>query len=154
MVEKAWIEFKDIVTDSGDGTVFYVPFNPTELIFEAGSEKDEEKKTGARGMNVRLRMKLIFDKSLEMESVQEDTQRFLSAARDPLKRRVLFQWNKIFFDGLLERMSAVYEMFTEDGNPVRARVDLTIAGRSGSMAEEEWYKDYRELFFSKRLDKC
>ena len=64
MVEKAWIEFKDIVTDSGNGTVFYVPFNPTELNFEAGSEKDEEKKTGARGINVRLRMKLIFDKSL------------------------------------------------------------------------------------------
>lgn len=146
MLEKASIEFKDIVTDSGKGTLFEVPFNPVELTFEAGAGKSGEPEDEEQEISVCLSMSLVFDKSLEMESVQEETERFLDAASDPLKRRVIFQWNEISFDGLLKQLSAVYEMFSEDGRPVRARVDLTIDARSGSMVFGEWQKDYRKLF--------
>ncbi len=146
MIEKACIQFMDMVTDSGGGTMFQVPFNPAQLCFEAGRERKDRREPGIRGRKVRLKMKLIFDKSLEQGSVQEETEQFMEAARDPLKRRVVFQWDKLCFDGLLEQMSAVYEMFAEDGKPVRARIDLAIGSRSGSMASEEWYRDYKELF--------
>lgn len=146
MIEKACIQFMDNVADSGDGTMFQVPFNPAQLYFEAGQGKEERREPGIRGMKVRLKMKLIFDKSLEMGSVQEETERFLEAARDPLKRRVVFQWDELCFDGLLEQMSAVYEMFAEDGKPVRARIDLAVGSRNKSMVSQEWYRDYRDLF--------
>lgn len=146
MVEKACIQFMDAGTDSGEGTMFHVPFNPAQLNFEAGKGEIPGQEQDNRGMRIRLKMLLIFDKSLERKSVKEETEQFLEAARDPLKRRVIFQWDELCFDGLLEQMSAAYEMFTEDGKPVRARIEITIGSRSGSMAAEEWYRDYKELF--------
>lgn len=145
MLNKAYIEFKDIVTDDGRGTMFQVPFNPSELSFESTALKPD-RTDEKQEMTVRLNMKLVFDKSLYMESVQEETERFLAAARDPQKRRVLFHWNEMNFDGLLDRMTASYEMFSNEGKPVRAKIDIGISARGSSMAASEWYSDYKALF--------
>lgn len=139
MLVKARIEFKDKV-------MFEVPFNPARLTLEASALRREDGAMEGQAASVRLGMELVFDKSIEMESVYKETKQFLDAARDPLERRVIFHWNKFEFDGYLEEAGVDYEMFSENGNPIRARIRLMISSRNSSMISKDWYDDYQELF--------
>lgn len=139
MLVKARLEFKD-------KKMFEVPFNPARLTLDACAAKSKNGSLDRRGVVVRLRMELIFDKSIEMESVYKETRQFLDAAKDSMDRRAVFHWNKFDFDGYLEQASADYEMFSENGDPVRARIRLVISSRNSSMISKDWYDDYQALF--------
>ena len=50
---------------------------------------------------------------------------------------VVFVWGAVMFSGFAENVGVTYTMFDKKGKPLRAIVDLTIAGYSGVLTEQK-----------------
>jgi len=51
---------------------------------------------------------------------------FIGALRNENTRLITFNWGKLCYSGVLRRVGAEYTMFNVTGEPVRAKVGLTI----------------------------
>lgn len=83
------------------------------------------------------------------QSVQTEVEGFMAALRSPYTRRITFHWGKMTYTGVLNRVSAQYQMFNVNGQPIRAAVNLSLV-----CADEEvmpnsmgsWQKQYEDAF--------
>lgn len=100
-----------------------------------------------RSVQVTLAMDLIFDSSLNPEmGIRKEVEGFLSAARNPLKRKVVFVWNKIRFEGDLSEVSAEYTMFSREGKPLRAKISITINSNGKRGVPVRWTNSAKKIF--------
>lgn len=136
---------------SGEKEQFEVQFNPAELEIEGNARIAETQNGtgknhqnidyGSLGSKIIVRIPLIFDKSLEMDSVASNVMYrtmkkdisvagqvsdFLDAVRNPFARSIRFCWGNMIYKGQLASTAAEYTMFAKDGEPVRAKVTLEI----------------------------
>lgn len=127
-------------------TTIKVQFNPSSLQFtsgdsaskaEAGKEKadisrnenGETRTVPAENTNnlVRVKMKLIFDRTIYMDSsVQPEVERFIALVKSPYVRQVAFYWGKMCYKGVVKGVDAAYVLFNEEGTPMRATIDFSI----------------------------
>lgn len=76
-----------------------------------------------------LNVELFFTAAEESENtdfVQQRTEGLLSLVMQARSRQVVFAWGDMNFRGELEEASAEYTMFHAKGNPMMARVSLSI----------------------------
>lgn len=59
-------------------------------------------------------------------SVQQIVEGFVALMRNPLCRDICFEWGDLKYEGTLRSCNTSYTMFDMLGNPVRAKVTLTI----------------------------
>lgn len=55
---------------------------------------------------------------------------FLAAMRDPDHRTVIFQWGRMRYVGVMNELSAKYTMFSPNGEPIRAEVEVSMLSES------------------------
>ena len=119
-----------------------VQFNPASLDFHSGEEVTQKEKAGIdkkengdvevanaekAQKKLSVSMKLVFDRSIYIDSsVQPEIESFLSMIKNPYIRQVTFCWGKMYYKGIVKRISTEYTMFNALGIPVRATVDMTI----------------------------
>lgn len=164
---KAYLEFAETGIQ-GKRRRFMVQFNPAKLTYSAsGTEKGSQEEINAISdfqlkngkipaqtafykpvaAEIELSMELIFDQSLSPEkSVQKEMEGFLAAVRDPLKRKVVFCWNKIWFEGKLNVVSGEYHMFSREGKPQRAKLSVTICNAGKNSIPPRWTASTKEIF--------
>ncbi|MCM1257763.1 MAG: hypothetical protein NC307_07900 [Roseburia sp.] len=128
----------------GEGEkVINVQFNPTKLSFSSSKDgsREKEKVSVNSGKDdrmehapaqeiidtLRLNIPLVFDQSLEkFQSVQPVVEGFMTMIEDSFVRRIAFCWGVLYYEGVLESISAEYELFDALGIPIRAKVDLDL----------------------------
>jgi len=132
------------------GQIYTVQLNPNKLQIKDGV--NYEKKTGEKAFKntsgrriplgqytmheVReLTVELLFDtytsnlSEKEKKDVKKEyIDKFLKliANNEGKPPRVFFSWGSIQFMGVITNMGYTYTMFTSEGKPVRAKMDLTI----------------------------
>ena len=122
--------------------ILKVQFNPASLTFTAGNQADiSEKKSLIKKQNgfadecnitddykpMRLRMKLIFDRSIYKDfSVIPEVEGFLAIVKNPYIRQVGFHWGEQHYTGKISEMNVDYTMFHASGIPVRAVIDFCM----------------------------
>ncbi len=131
-----------------------VQFQPSSLRFQSSSRTKEgsrgdiskpedtrrrkpENAEPAAPERLTMSLSLIFDHTLHEEgNVMTRVEGLLAAVRSPFTRQVSFNWGELYYKGRVTEIEAEYEMFGQDGSPVRARVDLTIAMSDTSVRPE------------------
>ncbi len=136
------------INDDG-GATFYVQFNPKEMkLDEAAAWKESEEfqidkplVEFDRGKASSLTMELIFDTTDSGDDVREkwtsklagfvsvtvsDTDNVHDATRPP---RCTFNWGSFSFPAVIEKVSTSFIMFASNGNPLRAKVSITLKER-------------------------
>ncbi len=122
-----------------------VQFRPSSLRFQSSSGEKEssrgdiskpegtrkrkpENAAPAAPERMTMSMSLIFDRTACQDSdVMPQVEGFLAAVRNPFTRQVSFNWGALYYKGRVTEIQVDYEMFGQDGSPVRARMDLTMA---------------------------
>lgn len=153
---------KNAAPPPGNGCVFPVQFNPSELQFstESGSKKKKNNFQGKGGKiskedyvsvaipGIHMSVKLVFDGYFEKEGyVQRVTEGLLAAAKESSRGLITsFSWEKFVFTGILENVSAEYTMFDAEGCPVRSNVDFTVSLTDKKKMAEILETDYQALF--------
>lgn len=85
-------------------------------------------------------------------SVQQIVEAFIAIMRNPNCRKMCFEWGDLKYEGLLRTCNTTYTMFDMMGNPVRAKVTLTIylVETVGKVVNDYsngyWYGAYIEAF--------
>ena len=126
---------------SDEGKVFEVQFNPSSLQFSSGMAEAKEKISKAKKEDgnadkcsitnqynpLTLSVKLIFDGTIDKESqVQKEVERLLAVVKNPYIRQASFNWGKQYYFGKITDIQAEYNMFSSEGVPLRAFVDITM----------------------------
>ena len=152
------------IYNKGATATFHVQFNPAELKIDDSAlwkesetkHKSRPKLTYDKAAPSMLNMKLYFDTTDTLESVDSKYVKHLRAATDATyeyevkaggeakegaaeggeadedKKKVIrppyvdFEWKDIKFQGVMEKVSVTYLMFKADGTPLRAQVDVTL----------------------------
>lgn len=124
-----------------DGKVYEVNFNPSSLQFHSGTTEVKEKISKAKKEDgtvdkcsttnqyqpLSLSVKLIFDGTIEKESqVQTEVEGFLAIVKNPYIRQASFHWGKQYYYGKITDVQAEYNMFSSEGIPLRAFVDIKM----------------------------
>ena len=82
-------------------------------------------------------------------SVRPQVEGFIGALRNNYTRKISFSWGEMTYTGVLTNVNAQYTMFSTDGNPIRANVDLGILCTDSTMHDDymgQWQKSYKEMF--------
>lgn len=83
------------------------------------------------------------------QSVQTEVEGFMAALRSPYTRRITFHWGKMIYTGILNRVSAEYQMFNVNGQPIRAAVNLSLVCADQEVMPNSmgsWQKQYEAAF--------
>ena len=84
-------------------------------------------------------------------SVRGQVEGFIGALRDDRTRKVTFYWGKLKYTGVLIYVNAQYTMFSTDGNPIRAVVNISILNTDDSLGDAymgQWQEGYDKAFGS------
>ncbi len=82
-------------------------------------------------------------------SVQPEVEGLIGALRNRYTRLITFHWGKMSYTGVLRNVAATYTMFDPLGQPVRARVDLSIMCADAEIYPSSlvvWRDRYRTIF--------
>lgn|GEM_PF-1075800 len=60
------------------------------------------------------------------QSIQVTVEAFIAMLRNPLTRRICFQWGEFNYEGIVTNVNSNYTMFDINGLPIRAEVGLTM----------------------------
>lgn len=80
-------------------------------------------------------------------SVQAQVEGFIAALRNSYTRRVEFNWGTLSYKGVLNYMNSEYTMFSIQGRPVRANVDIGMLC-SEPDDRSQWENKYAAAFSS------
>ncbi|MCR4909361.1 MAG: hypothetical protein K5985_11080 [Lachnospiraceae bacterium] len=89
------------------------------------------------------------DESRKKTSVQPEVEGFIGILRNRYTRLITFHWGKMSYTGVLRSVSATYTMFDPLGQPVRAKVDLTIMCADEDIYKSSlnyWRKRYKDIY--------
>lgn len=82
-------------------------------------------------------------------SVRPQVEGFIGALINPYTRKIGFYWGKMKYQGILNYVNAEYTMFSTDGNPIRANVNLGILLVDESLDYQsmgQWQLSYLQVF--------
>ena len=133
---KAYLE---ILVPKVDDPIIPFRFNPTEYQLQKGNTFAEIPIPGlesppiqfVRGASEKLTTELLVDTSDTLENVAE---RYVNKLRDLMRLNqelhappiVRFTWDRQVFKGVLESLNTTYTMFSPEGVPLRAKLNLTL----------------------------
>lgn len=66
---------------------------------------------------------------------------FLAAMRDPDHRTVIFEWGRLRYVGMMNRVNCKYTMFNPNGEPIRAEVQISMISESNPQEEYRSERD-------------
>lgn len=135
----------------GSTTPIKVMFNPNEYSVSKRIKKSENKVPGTDdtekqflfGYNDRLNLKLFFDtystgliNSIKPEAIKEDVRNHTGKIYKLMDKdehtheppKVTFAWGKFKFEGYIVSITQRFTMFSFNGIPVRAHLDLEMEG--------------------------
>lgn len=81
-----------------------------------------------------------------VHTVQPQVEALIAALRNPGTRNMTFRWADFSFCGVLERVDAVYTMFSVSGHPVRAKVFLKLRHDTERDNLAPWFRAYSTAF--------
>lgn len=84
-------------------------------------------------------------------SVRPQVEGFIGALRNNFTRKILFCWGNMVYTGVLTHVGAEYTMFSTDGNPIRANVNLGMLCTDETLSEGymgQWQESYQTVFES------
>ena len=87
-------------------------------------------------------------------SVQPQVEGFIGALRNDCTRKVTFYWGSMKYQGVLNHVGAEYTMFSTDGSPIRANVNIGILLTDDSITDDattndymgQWQNSYQQVF--------
>ena len=82
-------------------------------------------------------------------SVQPQVEGFIGALRNDCTRKVTFYWGSMKYQGVLNHVGAEYTMFSTDGSPIRANVNIGILLTDDSITDAhmgQWQNSYQAVF--------
>ncbi|HWS99299.1 MAG TPA: hypothetical protein VN256_03430 [Pyrinomonadaceae bacterium] len=139
-VKKA--RFYAVPKSEGDKELVEVHFNPASLQYTISNTPAQGSRTTQHvaESSAKLTMDLIFDTTDKGEDVRVTTRKvanLMKAKERQGQRRgqgnntppkVLFEWGTFGFEGLVESYKETIDFFSSEGVPLRASVNLTMAG--------------------------
>jgi len=139
---------KMVIKNTDTNEEFRVQFNPERYSIERASTWEEKGKQATLQFGGKVRksitLEFFFDTYADKKDVRVEWVQKLLALMEPTvstsagKKRppvLLLTWGGFNFQGVLEKVSQNFTMFSEDGRPVRAIVNATF--KQFSTAEEE-----------------
>ena len=86
-------------------------------------------------------------------SVQTEVEAFVAAIRNKYTRLITFHWGDFAYSGVLKSVNVTYTMFNVTGDPVRAKVDLSImCADNDSPNSFSWWQDkYMQAFGTDKI---
>ncbi|WP_029322090.1 CIS tube protein [Butyrivibrio sp. AE3004] len=84
-------------------------------------------------------------------SVQDEVEALHAVARDDNKRLAMFVWGDMIYEGVINSINSEYVMFKENGEPIRANVNigmLLYGTHDLGKNIEVWKKEYNIDFYS------
>ncbi len=81
--------------------------------------------------------------------VRSQVEGFIGALRNDRTRKVTFYWGKLKYTGILIYVNAQYTMFSTDGSPIRAVVNISILNTDDSLGDAymgQWQEGYDKAF--------
>ncbi len=157
-----------IVNTSTNQTVT-CQFNPTEYSLKK-QNKWKEKDVKGRGTSemeftggkpAMLKVKLFFDSTATGKDVRDETNKLLDMAKpkgEPGEPPpCLFIWGSLTFRAVIKTLNQKFTMFLADGQPIRAKVDVTfqeVASSQGPQNPTSYSnpKKTRTIYPGDRLD--
>jgi hypothetical protein len=147
LIEIEWRDAQEEATPKAGTEPLAVQFNPASLKVTYSNQVQTNDQSTSSAMQYvgkgesKLAIELIFDVSgvdaTDAKDVRRMTQRvayFMSTAEDTAGEEprftvpgLRFQWGSFFFDGILVSMDETLELWSEDGNPLRATVALNMS---------------------------
>ena len=133
------IGYENSKFDSPTGDEYEVLFNPDEFVSNYELEFDEGESSGGSGARLKFKgikpgtfnLNLLFDSTgiipeTRGESVEEQIERFKSVAlyfkgKTHAPPFVKLIWGKLIFKGALQSFKVTYNLFQQDGTPIRAK---------------------------------
>lgn len=82
-------------------------------------------------------------------SVQKQVEGLIGALRNDCTRKIAFCWGSMRYQGVMTHVSAEYTMFSTDGVPIRATVNLGMLLADDTMADNymgQWRSSYQKVF--------
>lgn len=125
-----------------------VHFNPASLVFTVENTvrnkgKGDKKKQFVAQRTGKLSMELIFDTTdtgADVRTLTGKLAAFMKAKKTKKARAaesLKFQWGTYSFDGMLESYKETIDFFSMDGVPLRATVNVTLAGKDQTFEPAE-----------------
>lgn len=139
-----------------DNNTIVVQFNPSSLTISANAiiseQKTQQLESDSTIINIggiqsrQLSLTLVLDtyqdgqlfgisiggKTKSVKNIVDGFEVFMNSSAE-----ISFVWGKIMFTGFINNISAKYEMFTSDGTPVRATVDISM--EESAYLEEDFF---------------
>lgn len=82
-------------------------------------------------------------------SVQKEIEGFIAATRIYSKTLISFNWGKLYYTGMIDRLEAEYKMFNPKGEPIYGVVHLALILVDEGVNESSlgnWYESYMKAF--------
>lgn len=82
-------------------------------------------------------------------SVRNQVEGFIGALRNSKTRKATFHWGKMHYSGEMNYVNAEYTMFSTDGNPLRAVVNMTLLLTDSTLDFSymgQWQDSYEDVF--------
>lgn len=82
-------------------------------------------------------------------SVQHQVEGLIGALRNDSTRKIAFYWGMMKYQGVMTHVSAEYTMFSTDGVPIRANVNLGMLLTDDTMTDNymgQWRESYQKVF--------
>lgn len=139
------------------GRALEVQYNPAALSLTASgrtiaydntqtSEKSDDIAQSADNGSITLSMELVVD-SGGAYPVSTMVEGFLGLLAKESTKVLTFVWGEMSFCGILQSLSASYEMFAPDGTPLRGRLQLTLKQAGADVkAVQYWNRSYEKMF--------
>jgi hypothetical protein len=130
-----------VMDDGGQSTKqFKLQFNPASVEYSLSAEFDDRNgdnkaRQFVKKTNAKLTMTLVFDSTDTGINVRTQTNNLallLRPAKDGSKQfvpKVEFGWGAFSFTGVVEQFKETLDFFSADGVPLRASVNMTLAGQ-------------------------
>lgn len=144
---------KTVTADKNSVYTMEVMYNPASISISSGASLDfgeesaEGKNASETNGTLEISFQLIFDSTDTNDTgVADITNGLLSLMTDKAMTRLEFCWGDMSFKGQLSGAQAKFTMFSEEGIPKRAVVDI-------SLGREETDKDRMDKAFDKLMEK-
>jgi len=129
-----------VLQSTGKETSFAVQFNPASLEYTLSNEFDQSNGNNATRQVVKqatskLTMTLIYDTTDTGADVRGKTSDLAVVLEPPTTGKktsapkVVFGWGSFQFKGVIEQYKETLDFFSADGVPLRASINLTLAGQ-------------------------
>lgn len=95
---------------------------------------------------------MVFDKKL---TVQTQVEGLIAVLRSDYTREIMFSWADMSYHGLINGVNAQYTMFSPNGEPLRATVNLTILCSDPEIVKGcmgQWEDRYKAAFAQKGVN--